>query len=715
MTKKPSKKNDEFLSLVKKRFQSCEDAERENREAALEDMRFAAGDQWPDAILKSRKEEGRPHLTINRVPQFCRQIENDIRQNKPAIKISPVDDKADVDTAQIFQGIIRHIEYSSNADTAYDRAIAPAIRGNFGFIRIATEYCDERSFDQEIRIKSVRNPFSCYLDPASCEPDGSDASFGFQFEDLTVDEFKALYPDCEISKAKDWQTLVDQNEGWISEEKVRVAEYFEKEFEEKTLIQLADGSAVFEEEIEQALASGVGIVLDESGQPKTRKTKTHKVKWYKICGEEILEKTDWPSKYIPIVPVYGEELDIAGKVIRAGVVTHAKDSQRVYNYMKSYEAEAIALAPRAPWIGDARSFEGHEMKWALANKKPQAFLPYNHVDGAPPPTRNSFEPAIGAITQAAMLASDDMKATTGIYDAALGNRSNENSGIAIQRRNIQAQTSNFHFVDNLSKSIRHVGRILVDLIQNVYDTERVIRTLGEDGSEEIVKINGLFEKNGEMKAYNLGVGKYDVTVSSGPSFETKRQEAVASMLELSRTVPQFGQVAPDLMVKAMDFPYAQEIAERMKKILPPGIADSKDQKEIPPELQAQLGQMDQMIGQLTEALNKAQDAKEMKREEYDHKERMLAMELETRSAIELAKLQSLEAVELLNQQIRELDARTKQQALYLQNDLQAQQEMMAASQIPPQENQTEPSFPQEEMAPQDFENPTGGLPGQFVE
>lgn len=702
--KKPNPKHDEILSLIKERFKLCEDAEADSRKLALEDLEFAAGDQWPVEVLRKRKAKNKPCLTVNRIPQFIRQITNDIRQNKPAIKVSPVDDQADIDTAKIYQGIIRHIEYSSNADTAYDRASDSAVRCGFGFIRLVTEYCDHASFNLDIRIKSVRNRFKCFIDPFSKEPDGSDAEYGFEFDDMKPEAYKAQFPNSKLShKNADWDTFGAQAPGWMAKERVRVAEYFAKEYQDDTIIQLSDGSTVLESELEQKIAEGLnaGIVLDEQGQPVVRKTKVPVVKWYKTNGVEILEETIWPSKWIPIIPVLGEEHDINGKRILEGVVRHAKDPQRIVNYQTSNEAEAIALAPKAPYIGTIQQFKGLEKIWENANDDTFAFLPYNPDGQAPPPQRNFGEPAVQAITNAKVMAAEDLKAVTGIYDAALGNRSNENSGVAIQRRAMQAQTSNFHFVDNLSKSIRHVGRCLVDLIPKVYDAERAIRILGEDGNEEVIKINQEFEHKGELKTYSFSKGKYDVTVSSGPSYETKRQESLATMLELTKSVPQIGQVAPDLLIKAMDFPMAQELAERLKKTLPPGMADDPNgKKPLPPEAQAQMQQQMQMIEQLTEQLKAKTELVATKQMEHDSAERIAAMNNETKAAIELAKLESKEATEFLYAQIQELDARFKQSALYTQN----------------QDQQQPPMTPDQSMGEVTQPNPSGGASSpEFLE
>jgi len=654
-----ARQDEEILEIARKRFDLAAEAEAEIRKEALDDLKFSAGEQWPEDVKRAREQDRRPCITINRLPQFIRQITNDQRQNRPSIKVSPVDDKADLETAKIYQGLIRHIEYASNADTAYDTAFDSAVRASFGFFRVVTDYCDPFSFEQEIRILRVPDRFSCYLDPSYREPDGSDANWGFAFEDISIDEYKAHYPKSKLASMSDWASLGQSQPDWATSSTVRVAEYFYREYREATICQLSDGSTIEKDKLPKApsmMPMGLEIVAERVTQIPT-------IKWCKINGVEILERTDWPGKWIPIIPVLGEELIVDGKRILSGVIRHAKDPQRMYNYWKSSETETIALAPRAPFIGYAGQFEGFEAQWKTANVRNHAYLEVNpktiNGEAAPLPQRNVFEPPVQAITQASMFAAEDLKATTGIYDAALGAKSNEQSGIAIQRRNIQAQTSNFHFIDNLSKSIRHCGRIIVDLIPHIYDTPRAARILGEDGTEEIVRLNEQFLKNGKLTKYNFGVGKYDVTVDTGPSFETRRQEAVASMADLTRSYPQIMQVAGDLMVKNMDWPGASEIAERLKKTLPPGVADDKSQKPVPPEIQQQMTQMNQMIEQLTASLNEANGKIQNKTLELESRERIENARLQIQAEIELAKMGSVEAIALLKQEIAEIKTREK--------------------------------------------------------
>lgn len=630
--------DEKLINQAKERFKLCAESEAENRKEELDDQRFMIGDQWPSDIKASRTLDMRPCLTINRMPQFVRQVTNDQRQNRPSIKINPVDDGASKETAKVLEGMVRHIEYNSHADIAYDTSFESAVKSGIGYFRLVTEYENEMSFQQAIKIKLIKDRFSVYTDPYYQEPDGSDMEFGFVFEDMSKDEYKIQFPDSKATSMGDWESLGNSTSGWMTKNTIRIAEYYYKVYEDVGICLLSDKSVITKKDLEKlpdGLPDGVRVV-------SKRRALIPKIKWVKINGLEVLDRTDIPGKWIPIIPVIGEEQVIEGKKILSGIIRHAKDPQRMYNIWKSAQAEMIALAPKAPYIGQAGSFEGYEDKWKTANNKNHAFLEYNPkaIDGTPnpPPQRNAVEPPIQALTAASSEAADDMKATTGVYDATLGNRSNEQSGVAIQRRNIQSQTSNFHFMDNLSRSIRHAGRILINWIPQVYDTARAARIIGEDGDVTFVQINQVFQEAGEDKAHFLDLGTYDATVSSGPSYETKRQEAVASMLDLTKAIPQAMAVGMDLIVRNMDWPGSDLLADRIKKTLPPNItADDKDQKAIPPQVQQQLQQMSQVIQGLTQELNKSAQIMEQKSLELASKERIALMQQKTQLAIELMK------------------------------------------------------------------------------
>ena len=690
--------DDAILKLAHKRYDIAVEATTKIHQSALEDIQFSAGEQWPDNVKREREQDVRPCLTINRIPQFIRQITNDQKQNRPSIKVSPIDDKADVETARILQGMIRHIENSSDADTAYDMAFDSAVRGGFGYFRIITDYVSPLSFDQEIRFKMIRNRFSIQLDPSYKQPDGSDANWGFEVVDMTKDEFKAQFPNAKMSRMDDWDAIGNSVPGWATKDGCRVAEYFYKELKEFTLCLLSDKTIYRKDQLPPILPTGVTVV-------KERQSVEVKVKWCKINATEILEMTDWDSKWIPIIPVLGEMIDDGTELKLEGVVRYAKDPQRMYNYFASSETETIALAPRTPWVGVEWSFEGFEGQWKTANTRNHAFLQYKAktIGGqpAPPPTRNTFEPPIQAISAARALSVEDLKGTTGIYDDALGKQSNADSGIAIKRRTTQSQTSNFHFVDNLTKSLRHAGRICIDLIPNVYDTARAQRILGDDGTEEVVWINALFEKDGKKVTYDLGAGEYDVTISTGPSYETKRQEAVASIIDLTKSYPQMAQIAGDILVRNMDWQGSAEIADRLKKMLPPGVADDDkaQHQQLPAQVTAQMQQQNQMIQQLSQELQAATMEIKTKKFELESKERIAFAQLQMDASITMAKLGSKSGEFLMDHEVGQIDRRLSMIGMDQPID------------APQPQNQNPAPGPNQSAAPgQAQQPPTGGLP-----
>lgn len=599
---------DGILAEVVKRVQWSVDFDAETRREALDDLRFRGGYQWPDPLRRNRELEARPCLTINKLPAFVHQIVNDIRQNQPSIKIHPVDSGADVKTAEIIQGMIRHIEYASSADFCYDTASDHAVTIGFGYWRLVTAYCDEKSFDQDIRFQRIRNPFTVYCGP-HLEPDGSDMMWCIISEDVPRDEFKREYPNANASSQANWPSGTGDNVvQWLSAGSVRVAEYYRIETKPAMLCMLFDGTTAYEDELPND-----AIVLQK------RKSEKRVVTWRKCTAVDVLDEKEIPGRFIPVFPVYGDELDIDGRVIRSGVVRWAKDPQRMYNYWMTSATEEVSLRPKTPFIGAEGQFEGHEMKWAQSNQRSFPFLEYKPttVDGVlvPPPARQPMADMPSGILAMAMHANDNIKATTGIFDASLGARGNETSGKAIMARQREGDISNFHYTDNLARSIRHCGRVIVSWIPEIYDTQRIVRVLGDDDSlaYKVINERQLRHEMDEMSqtiqeveevVNNVTVGKYDVTVSMGPSYSTMRQEAADAMVQFGQAWPKLMDIAGDKVVKAMDWPGADEIATRIKRTLPAELTrednDPENQAEadLPQEVTAQLERASQYIQML---------------------------------------------------------------------------------------------------------------------
>jgi hypothetical protein len=617
---KPNDKKD-MLATMRSRFTMAVSAYSESREDELDDLRFEAGSpdnqwQWPADVLATRGSvqgqtiNARPCLTINKLPQHVHQVTNEQRQNRPSVKVIPVDDNADVEVAEIFEGVIRHIEYISDADVAYDTACENQVTYGEGYIRILTKYCDDNSFDQDLYIGRIRNSFSVYMDPTIQDPCGSDAEWCFVTEDMTKAEYERQFPDAAPISSMMQQGVGDSSlSQWLTENTVRIAEYFYYEHTPTKLNLYQGNMSAVEGSRDDKELKALGL------KPiKSRMADVKKVKWLKTNGFEVLEEQDWAGKFIPVIRVVGNEYEVDGRLYVSGLIRNAKDAQRMYNYWVSQEAEMLALAPKAPFIGYGGQFEGYENQWKTANTTNWPYLEVNPdvTDGAgavlPLPQRAQPPMASSGLLQAKAGASDDIKSSTGQYDSSLGATSNERSGRAILAREKQGDTGTYHYVDNLARAIRHCGRQLVDMIPKIYDTERIARIIGIDGEVKRAKINPsqpepvkkIVDEAGIVieKIYNPSVGKYDVCVSTGPSYMTKRQESLDAMSQLLQGNPQLWQVAGDLFVKNMDWPGAQEMAKRFAKTIDPKLLSDADEDPALQAAQQQLEAMGQELDQL---------------------------------------------------------------------------------------------------------------------
>lgn len=622
---KIAKTDDDILSQARKHYKACQDADGDNKIAALDDLRFLTGDQWPAKARAAREFDGRPCLTINSLPTYLHQVTNDQRQNRPSIKVHPVDSNADIETAKIEQGMIRHIEYDSNADVAYDRAVNSAAAIGFGYWRLVTEYENETSFNQKIVYKSIRNPLSVKIDPLSTEPDGSDMQFAFIECVMSREDFRRQYPEANASNADLFNDGMQQYAGWVSEMTVLVCEYYCIKKTEEDVVLLSNGESGFKSDLMQ-LPEGVTIV-------KTRKGERSRVMWYKITGADVLESAEIKCKWIPIFPVYGDEVDIEGKVIRSGIIRHAKDPAQMYNVMMTSATEEVALRPKSPFIMAEGQEEGHEEEFAQANNRSFPYLTYKPItiDGtlAPPPQRQPMADIPSGMLAMAMHAADNVKKTTGLFDASLGARGSATSGkqeIAQQR---EGDMANFHYFDGLIRTIRHCGRCIACMIPHYYDTERVVKILGEDDAAQFAEINkpniiGEKSEDGRVRQFlnDVTAGSYDITVSAGPSYSTLRQEAAEGMADNMSKNPALWGVIGDLYIKNQDWPGADEMAERIKKTIDPKlIADEGKEGKgeviqtprgpLPVQQVPQvLAQLEQQVAQMAEALEKAEVEKQ---------------------------------------------------------------------------------------------------------
>lgn len=586
-----------IIDAAKEFLRFCSDNDSNNRVEALDDLKFAGGDQWPVEIQNSRLLESRPYLTINKIDAYCRQIANSQRQQRPRIKAHGMNTQSDAKLAEIVTGICRHVEEQSDADAAYDNAFDFAVRMGWGYWRVTTDYVRPDSFDQEIYIKRIENPFMVYFDPNSNEPDGSDAEKCLITEVVSKEAFRKMYPDAETDAGFTPRGTGDSQSEWITKEDIRIAEYFYTEYTRTKLVLLSDGTTVYEDEMPSQDAMLEAGIYEVS----RRQTVKKQIKWVKLTGMQILEKRDWAGKYIPVVPVYGQQLVVDSKKKKFGLTRMAKDPQRMYNFWSTALTESVALAPKAKWLLAEGQDEGHEDEWAQANIKSTAVLRYKQTDSegrdAPLPQRLQPEPPPTGIVTALEGLNADLMAVVGIYDPSMLPQGNQ-SGKAINAQQQQVDMTNYHYFDNLTRSIRQTGRIILDLIPHVYDSERALRIIGDDGKGEIVNVNqkSMDEMGVEKILNDVTVGQYDVVMETGPGYNSKRQEAVDSMISMLNVDPSLMQQAGDLIFRNMDFPGADIIADRLAAANP--LAQIDDKSDIPAQAQMLIAQGQQTIQQL---------------------------------------------------------------------------------------------------------------------
>jgi len=574
---------DEFLEQSRKRWSTANEHDRRGRESAVADLEFAAGEQWPESIKTYRDNRNLPCLTIDRLSPAVDQVVGELLQNKPAIKVRPSDKDASKQTAAILAGKVRDIEYKSSSDVVYETAGTSATICGRGWIRVITQYKDETSFEQEIRIKRITNQMSVRWDPSASDYNLDDAGYMFVSKVMSDEDFKREYPNAAPIDFEDEELYYDED--WYYQEGVRVAEYFYKEKTKRTIYQLADGSVTDKKPADKAEITS------------SRVTTLSQIMWCKVSGHEILEgPRKWDGKYFPLIPVWGKELFVGTRRDMMGIVRKGKDAQRYYNYFRSKSAEVVALAPSAPWVVSDGQAQGHETQWQTANEAKNVLL-YKDVQGVDKPSR--AEPprmSVGLTNETAILA-DEIKVVTGKHDASLGARSNETSGKAILYRQQEGDNASFVYSDHLRKAIQQTGRVILDLIPVVQSGEGSMRIRNEDGSERFVTVNKVIEIGGEYDEKidtvtqideetgilnDLSAGEYDVIVDAGPSYKTQRMEMSDTLLEFIRTVPDSAPILGPLLAQSMDWPMADDIEKRLELLLPQEIREElhKDDDEL---------------------------------------------------------------------------------------------------------------------------------------
>lgn len=590
----------EFLATARKRFEEVSADEKPIREQALLDLKFVVGDQWDAAVKNERVTKGRPALTFNRCHTFVQQVSNEARQNKPQIKFV-VGDGGDKDTAEVKEGMARHIQYDSDAQIAYETAVEYSAGGSFGFFGFITDYCDEQSWDQDLKVRPFFDPFSVYgiLIP-SCF--GMEPQYAFVIEEMPLAEYKRQYKAEDIDEVG-WEQAAKLSNGWIGTETVRVAEYWYIEHDEKTITRKNPNT----------------------GEEESRTVDNCTVKFCKINGLSVIPGTEttWSGYCIPIIPVLGKQIIVDGKPNLFSVVRFQRDPQQLINFYKTRIAETMGTQPIQPYLIEEGQVQGHEREWNEMNTTMRPYLVYKGIningEKVDRPQRQVVEAPIQSLSVAAGQEIDDMKATAGIYDASLGNKSNEASGLAIQRRQQQSNVTNMHFLDNLERAFKKGGLIIADLLPKVYDSKRMVQILGPDEAPKVAKINQPHtDEYGKQKHYKVADSSSDTPiVTMGRAFSSKRMETFDMMSSVLQAQPELINVVGDIFFANSDMAGSDIMADRFKRFIQmshPGLIEDKNQDPAAQaqQLQTQLQQAHQVMQAAQQHIQQLEKEREAK-------------------------------------------------------------------------------------------------------
>ena len=606
---------DPIVKEAHDRFQRCMEWESDWRAQFLHDVKFANGDskngwQWPDNIRNSRQNINRPCLTMNLIKAHNRMISNDARKNKSEVKFFGMGNGSTSEMAGVYQDLYRWVSMQSQAQAALTQAREFQIDGGIGYVRLITEYDSDDSFDVSPRIMPVDDPLAIVMDRDSQRLDRLDSRYAMVFDDVADDEFKDAYPDIAPLVGKAPLGIGSAYSSFYMKNRTKLMEYFRRVPERKRLlsfVHLGERHTIAHDRLEMLVRDREAldrIVSDPT--TRDREVMVDRVEWYLIAGQRIIDQTIWPGRYIPIIPIIGEETKIEGRVDRKGHTRSMLDAQRMFNYNASAQVEYGALATKAQWIAPAKSIEEFEQVWRTINTENPAVVPYQHYDedhpdATMPPPQRIDPPKVSEAFQVGMEnAKNQFMMVTGQYENSMGEQGNERTGAAINARRRQGATATYHFQDNYEVGLIALGKQFLDLCPKVFDTKRTIRISVDEGMDFDLELDpglaqGYIEHRAHdgaivKKALNPLVGKFDVAPKVGPAFDSKQEETADSLTLLMTQAPAFAPLIADLMVKNMQFDGAQEAAARLRRMVP-----KQALGEGPSPAEAQLQQQVQVL------------------------------------------------------------------------------------------------------------------------
>ncbi len=578
-------KHEDVLKLLTE----AQDADQDNREAALEAQWFIEKQdgqwepEWWDA------NSGKPRYTFDMTSPIVDQIAGEIEQADFDIKVRPAGGDSSKETAQILDGLIRNIENISNASAIYSHAGRNMVATGIDGWRVVQEYCDGMSYDQDLMIKPIYN-FSerVWFDVGSQTRDRSDSKYCFVLQAIPSDEYKERFPKGSGQSVSSGRTKT----GYYQKAATIVCgQIYYVKYEKTEIAMLSDGKII-------ELTDDTKAVLDELADNGITVSQSRPRK-KPVVYSRLFDGSGWLTdeqrtvfSYIPVIPTYGNFKVIEDKTVYRGVVQKLMDPQRVMNYSLSREIEEGALAPRAKYWMTPKQAAGHEEKLRTMNVNSDPVQFYNPdptVAGGAPPQQSGgaqINPGLRTVSESMR---QIMGQTAGMFAANMGDNPGLQSGVAIKSLQQKGDNGTIKYFKAMEIAISQTARVMVDAMPRVYDTTQQKRILNADGSFEMQTLNQtvIDGQTGKPVVINdLSKGKYDVTCSAGPSFQSRSQEAVQTILEMAAFDPSVIQSGADILFNNLDSPGMDLIAQRKRQqllaagVIPPTQMTDEEKAQI---------------------------------------------------------------------------------------------------------------------------------------
>lgn len=583
-----ARKDAEKAKIIRARIKKWDDDWRFNNQQYHEFMSFVMGSQWTEDESKLFIDYKKIPLSMNKLAPLINHLLGEQRQNTPNLQVVP-SEGASVETAAVREALVKEISLNSQAKVVYQTAFQQAAIGGFGAFRITTDYENERSFNQVIIIKAIKDPTYCYWDVSAESPCKTDGMFAGVRTRISRKMFASKYgEDLEKQIPSDANYDEGSATGWIfsNDNEITIIEDCERVYETEMIYQLSNGRIVNAKQYKKlgkVNYEGEDYLLDgEEAITVSNKREAYKfkIKYTQMAGDFILndddDSEDFPSEQLPLIFVdQNSYYDKSGKQICRPFIKDARDAQRYINYIATQSAYMMRVSRYDQFLvskQNVRSPDTQEIWRDPATA--QGGLVYDESpNGNKPEQLRPPELSQSMLTQY-QRALSDIESSTGIYGTQMGDQGNENSGKAIDARTKRGNYNTYVPFDSLNRSIVVNGQIVDEMIPHIYDSEREVNINMPDTGQTKVMLNQQMDSYGSQIKNNMTEGRYVVRLLPGASFEGQKQENLESIQTVLQADPSLFRMVADLYVDNLPMANNIEMRNRLRTVVPPEIIEA---------------------------------------------------------------------------------------------------------------------------------------------